>query len=832
MNGRVSHYILMAVACTLNLTVGWARNVALVREGAPVATVVVAKDATGQVSSAAKMLVQYVEQASGAKLSIVTDDAHAMVPKGAAIFVGKTSVPAGKVALPKGLDDDGFVVQVKGDTVAILGPTDYGTEFGVYFFLEKFVGVRWLLPGPDGTDVPQAKTIEVPEGTSQDQPAFMSRLFSGLRGGAQVQWAKFNRMHGRISFHHNLIRLFPPETYTKSHPEFFPMKDGKTRFLPETNSTHGWQPCFTAPSLVEEAIKNIVQYFEEHPQETSYSLGTNDSSGYCRCPECLARISGEKNFLGLTDYSDLYYDWCNKVIEEVLKVYPDKWFGCLAYSEVAAPPKKVKVHSRLIPYMTYDRMKWIHPEVRAAGQAATEAWAKTSPTLGWYDYIYGSPYCLPRVFFHQSADYLRYGQQHGVKAHYAEIYPNWGEGPKPYIFLRLWWNPGQNVDALLKEWYERCVGPDAAPDLAKYYGIWERFWTKDILNSKWFSVGGQYLAFYSPTYLTDVKEADVLESRRLLDSCIAKCRTPKQKARAMLLEKAFQYYESSALAYLADSKKGTVAINTEADALSALKQSERALSMAQKRRALALDDFPKDPVLVHPITVQDNAALAGENWGGSGLWAVMDWVNKGGAIKSKVEELAQKSDSPLVRSQAATMLAIAAGKIQPVTLNSSFEDGTGPASAQWGYWVKPDATIDANKPVGKMLRVEDFSHTGKASLLCDGMYRGGPLQAVKFPGPGKYCALAWVYVPKEGECKGTAELTITPLDDKGQNLPGFSTKILPPAGVWTLIVAAGDIGAKAGEKEVMNLRVIPVVDSVQNCKVYWDDVALYRVEEK
>ncbi|HCU33987.1 MAG TPA: hypothetical protein DGT21_00660, partial [Armatimonadetes bacterium] len=63
-----------------------------------------------------------------------------------------------------------------------------------------------------------------------------------------------------------------------------------------------------------------------------------------------------------------------------------------------------------------------------------------------------------------------------MKAHYAEIYPNWGEGPKPYIHLKLWWNPDRDVDALLDEWYVRCVGPDAAASLKQYYAIWERFW--------------------------------------------------------------------------------------------------------------------------------------------------------------------------------------------------------------------------------------------------------------------------------------------------------------------------------------------------------------------
>lgn len=138
---------------------------------------------------------------------------------------------------------------------------------------------------------------------------------------------------------------------------------------------------------------------------------------------------------------------------------------------------RVAINPRIIPYMTYDRMKWIDAELAADGKRITEAWQAASPVLGWYDYIYGSAYCVPRVWFHLMSDYYRYARNHGVRAMYAEAYPNWGEGPKLYVSLKLQWNPDRDVDELLREWYVRAVGPDAAGDLADYYADWEDFWT-------------------------------------------------------------------------------------------------------------------------------------------------------------------------------------------------------------------------------------------------------------------------------------------------------------------------------------------------------------------
>ncbi|WP_176706139.1 hypothetical protein [Paenibacillus hemerocallicola] len=51
---------------------------------------------------------------------------------------------------------------------------------------------------------------------------------------------------------------------------------------------------------------------------------------------------------------------------------------------------------------------------------------------------------------------------------------------------RLLWDPFQDEDALLQEWYERMVGPAAAVDLKAYDDYWEHFWTVRIQDSDWF----------------------------------------------------------------------------------------------------------------------------------------------------------------------------------------------------------------------------------------------------------------------------------------------------------------------------------------------------------
>ncbi len=514
-----------------------ARTVLLSSDGATRARIVVPDEPSERVQHAATELADFLERSTDAGFEVV-EEAAAGEAGPADIHVGPTNVVRSLDLGVDALDADGFVLSFPQDgaaAVVICGASDYGTQFGVYEFLERYVGIRWLFPGELGEHVPSHATLDVPAMEVRDAPSFFSRQMSGFRGREQAIWAQRNRMHGRIKFHHNLIRLFPPETYTETHPEFFPIQNG-TRFLPETNSTHHWQPCYTAPGIVEEAVTNINAFFDTHPDAPSYSLGANDSSGYCQCDACMAQIPGTDNFLGRVDYSDLYYDWANKVIERVLEEHPDKYFGCLAYSEVAAPPEAVSVHPRMIPYMTYDRMKWLGEEIESEGHEMTRDWAAASPTLGWYDYIYGRSYCVPRVWFHKMGEYYRFGFANNVRCSYAEAYPSedWREGPKLYISLKLLWDPSRDVDELLDDWYRCAVGPEAAPALAAYYRFWEEFWAGPVLETEWFKNARkrQYLNFHATGYLDALSDGDLSRCDELLTEVLEKSRTELQKTRA------------------------------------------------------------------------------------------------------------------------------------------------------------------------------------------------------------------------------------------------------------------------------------------------------------
>ena len=188
--------------------------------------------ASPQVRAATELLARYCQQSTGVAVSVVEHPVEGQL----CIQVGASKDFASPSELHS-LDGDSFVIDFPdAKTIRILGGTDWGTEFGVYEFLERYLGVRWLLPGPKGEYVPQLQTITILPDPIRQQPTFTSRLLSGLRGEEQEIWARRQRQHGQIEFHHNLLKLFPPEQYTKTHPQFFPILKGQ-RYLPATNRT-------------------------------------------------------------------------------------------------------------------------------------------------------------------------------------------------------------------------------------------------------------------------------------------------------------------------------------------------------------------------------------------------------------------------------------------------------------------------------------------------------------------------------------------------------------------------------------------------------------------
>ncbi|MFD0960471.1 DUF4838 domain-containing protein [Paenibacillus chungangensis] len=797
----------------------------LVEDGEAQAVVIVDEEADEQTTAAAQKLVDYIQQATGAELPLMTlydlKASGQSLNGDARIYVG----PGEQWQSPhlqqqlEGLDDDGFVIQTRGNKVFITGPTAWGTEFGVNDFLERYVGVRWLIPGPDGTHVPELEDLEVPRNELiREEPAAFSRLFSPLQkptgsaGELQHEWARNNRMHSRIEFHHNLHNLFPVEEYGETHPEFYP--GGQVPI-----SDVAWQPCFTADGIVEEGISNIITYFNENPDASSYSLGVNDSGGYCESNPAHPDFPDELNSVGVQNISNIYYNWVNQVVEGVLEVHPDKWFGLLAYSNVFDPPTEVTLHERVVPFITDDRYAWVDSGIEQASKAVVEGWSEKATSLGFYEYMYGSPYATPRVYLEQMADNYRYGRDQGVVAHYAELYPNWGEGPKPYISLKLQWNPDLDEEQLAEDWYEAMVGEEAAPYLQQYYEQWEEIWTERVPTSTWFrswadaTTRANYLSFHDASYLTVMTADDVAESRALLENMQSLTETDAQAARAELLMKTFQYYEASVLSY--PSAVDIPQPQTEQEALALLEDGLVRMANAVERMNIIAEHM-NDPILKHLLT----AERFGLVW--SGLSDLMmsylsEWIageDENGAVTAEVQNIMATTELDVVRHNLELLLAVAKGQATDMA-NSSFEDGDAP----WWFWIKAQGALE---------RSELYARTGQYSIVADGLARGGPVQPVPVSG-GPYGVALHYYTPEGTVNNASIQLTLNLKDENGGAVTTLRAASLPvstvPSGQWGMMQHVFHIPAVYNGKTVAQAQFVATINGVEEGnQLYIDDI--------
>ena len=845
--------LLLAATITLYSAVGHAMTI--VNNSQPAATIAVSAGASAIVQDAAKELQHYIAKSTEATLPIRNETGTGM-----SIILQNASALPGS---PK-LDPEGFILQGLGkSTFVIAGGGDRGIAFGVDEFLERYLGVRWLMPGEMGEDVPKHSTLDIPETKIQQEPVYLSRRLGGITDSTKDvdgMWTWHNRAVWREEHGHNLLNIFPPKDYAQTHPEFYPMLKGK-RYIPK-QGTWNWQPNFSAPDIVDEGAKQVEKYFQENPDASSYSLAMNDSSGtFDQSPESLARRNGRKNSQGKEDASDDYYLWANAVASKVLLRYPDKWFGTLAYHELTDPPKpEIGVNDHIIPFMTLGRMRWIDPKIREVDQKNTEDWAAVAKHLGWYDYIYGMTYCIPREFPHLAQEYLSWGAAHHVKFYTSELYPNWGEGPKGWIFAKLLWNPNQDVDALLDDWYQHAAGPAAAPKLKAYYAIWEKFWTQDILKSKWWTNAGPYLPFTSTAYLADVPQSYVEQSDALLDEAYKLADTPERKVRVGKLRDVWQrYYKPSILVFQAE-QNSTKPIATEAQALQTVDQAVQEITASHARQEF-FHQLPtyKDDAFYHYMarraaTSKGIGWMHGD-WGVSNslLWNLLPWIEKSPAVKARVEQLT-KSDDSIVQHNAHILLSAATGTGKPLLANPSFKEGLANWDVQQITFDFPstynfnDANNAQKSTLAAAIQVKpENAHSGKSSLMVAAGHDGTKVlqfarisQNIPYQA-GNYYLEAHLYQPKNSPMAYVIqEAQVLDADGKEiKNAPYITSgkKINLTPGEWSTIRAPIIVpeiktpGAKLKITLVVRtLTVVPLGNWRANQKTYVDDVNLYRLD--
>lgn len=776
--GMIQRIVLVFCALTLaqcSYSSNQHHGFAVIENGESSVNIVTDINADEQIQNAALILQSYIEESTGVRLNIVTGEQSENY-----IYLGLAESDTSDRV---NLSGDGFILSTSDNKIEILGGSAWGVEYGVYSFLERFVGVKWLMPTKDWTVVPKLSVLKIPIGDTIEDPKFISRRLAPLNENGDLDqdvWGRRNRLRNNIEFNHNLFRIFSASELGRNNRNVFPLLNNE-RYIPTDKNDQKWQPNFSDPKTTDVAVKYINSYFAKNPQKKSFSLGINDSKRFDESSE-----SSKRNYLGEEDRSNEYYKWVNEVVRKSNEKFPDKYYGLLAYNNTFDPPS-FQIEDNIIPFITYERFKWVDSQLEKEGKEITKNWTKVSPNVGWYDYNYGFNYYLPKVWFHHLKDYLLWGNENGIRYYVAEFYPNWGEGPKGWLTAKLLWNPDQDVDALLKEWYDAAFGETAGAKVSEYYSIWENFWTTEIPLSAWWSKKGQYLPFNNFDYLQNVPDSYIANSDKLLKEALELVQNEDQRKRLNDIIKMWTFYKSAVLLY-----------NNNENVI--LQDSGQDMELTTKSNVSTTDVFSSHQTFNNLL----------EEFKSDDLFLfTADYYTRSGSSHSSMKNIGLKTilNNNLSFEKSSNSLI----------LNSSFENDKTP----WGTWISKNTT-------GSFNLSKNNANEGDYSMYAFNIQTGSLYQDFDYTN-GDFLVSINYFIPKQSESAGVkVGLRIYDRDKKLiKNLSESSEMDIPTEyGKWKKATLSFKVEPESPRKASF-IRLIINLENID--EIYFDDITTTKV---
>ena len=452
--------------------------------------IVLAKDASPSEQTAAEELQSYLEQISGAKLELLSDDSAADHRK--VIYVGYSEKYGIKTGIERPKDgDESFTYRTVGDDLWICGGSNRGTMYGVFAFLENELGVRWYTP--ECTYIPELKSYTLKKLNHTEKP-FIGIRFTDYKEAQVDDFLAHNKLNSRWGVVHNeygglngywgahTFGWFVPEgVYFAEHPEYFSLRDGER----QTNS----QLCLTNPEVLELCKQGMKRAIEENPDYWVYSLSQNDNQLFCQCEKCQAKAAEYGGQSGLLLW------FVNQVADYIKDYYPEKYISTFAYQYTRGVPKNIEPADNVVIRLCSIECCFGHPlaecEHNKPFMDDLRAWSKVAKKLYIWDYVCNfRQYIAPFPNFGVLAPNIKTFKEHNVIGLYEEGVYNTVGGAfaelKAWIIAKLLWNPEQDTYALVRDFIANYYGA-AAPYVQQYFDLCESLVKPDTYLDLFFS---------------------------------------------------------------------------------------------------------------------------------------------------------------------------------------------------------------------------------------------------------------------------------------------------------------------------------------------------------
>ncbi len=370
----------------------WAA-VDLVREGTPVATIVVdrpydirfAGPKGGPTDAfAAKALVDWVEKMTGRPMPIASQPLR----DGPTIYIGRAAIEQGLT-----LDDidsrshEGYRIQVKGDKLLIAGQNPYATTYAVCHLLEHW-GCHYYMALPLGEVYPKRDTVIAEDGLEMSgKPAMLMHEITG-EGLGDGLWQVWNG-HGGIELDpsDDVVRFYDRETFLE-HPEWSALRDGKRQ-------TEKYWFCTTNEGFRDYVADAVIKAIDDGEKNPSITL--NASALPCMCKTCRALDDPHsiEPSSGNVSLSNRYAAYVKAVAERVAKVKPNALLSFQVYGDYTLPPtSNIKLPDNVVVWIYPLRACRFHANgtafcpSRRQLQQVIDGWHHVAAHIGYREYNY------------------------------------------------------------------------------------------------------------------------------------------------------------------------------------------------------------------------------------------------------------------------------------------------------------------------------------------------------------------------------------------------------------------------------------------------------------
>lgn len=470
--------------------------------------VILGKDSAREERFAKEFLEKYLKKISGGKSM---GEGKPQIPIYLAALTGKsgTLLPTDMAGgLKKNGHPEAFYIRITPRQIHIGANTPQGVLYGVFTFVEKYLGVRWFHAGKDGEHCPRMSTIKLSPCNDLQSPAFTRRSSGGWHGSVkpwdigeyqiwqirnkmQVRTPEMNlkkvekideRLFGNLKREYGNHMTFVqsvPDRLFKTHPEYFPLQKGKRTLAKRS------QRCLSNPAVQ----KLVLDYGIRKGKEGSlFGVGFHDSiHTWCECANCIKMGT----YKGKYSLSTIAHRFVSEMTKKILAVCPDAGGQrALIYANFRDLPEDPSItydKRVMVLYCSHGRC-YVHPldspETSCNKKFLREikAWKKRCPYMGIYDYYaYSvSPYCP--LEFVLAKDLKYYYHKLGLRAFYDDntnrklpiTESNW---QFHYVLSKLLWDPDQDIDRLMDETYSIYYGK-GADIMKKYHAMRRHLWER------------------------------------------------------------------------------------------------------------------------------------------------------------------------------------------------------------------------------------------------------------------------------------------------------------------------------------------------------------------